>query len=278
MKEFDVLKKHDFKFNKKFGQNFIFDKNLLKAIVNDAQIDKNTNVLEIGCGSGTLTGEIAFVAKKVVGFEIDTNLKDVLSETLEEYDNVEIVYKDILKTSISEIENKFDGDYVIIANLPYYITTPIIFKFLEESTRLKSLVIMVQLEVARRLCAKENTEDYGSITVALNSCADVNLVRIVKRNMFTPAPNVDSAIVKIDFNEKYQINNKKILEKVIRSAFAMRRKTLSNNLKSSFAFDACEIERLFKQNNLKNDVRGEALSVKQFVDLANSIATLVEER
>ena len=276
MKEFDVLKKHDFKFNKKFGQNFIFDKNLLKAIVNDADIDDKTNVLEIGCGSGTLTGEIASVAKKVVGYEIDTNLKQVLSETLSEHNNVEIVFNDILKTNIEEIESKFDGDYVIIANLPYYITTPIIFKFLQEATRLKRLVIMVQLEVAKRLCAKENTEDYGSITVALNSRGDVNLVRVVKRNMFTPAPNVDSAIVRIDFKDKYDIKDNDTLEKVIRSAFAMRRKTLVNNLKSGFSFDMHSIEKLLKDNNLEANVRGEALSVEQFVKLANSIYEMIK--
>lgn len=276
MKEFDVLKKHDFKFNKKFGQNFIFDKNLLKAIVNDADIDDKTNVLEIGCGSGTLTGEIASVAKKVVGYEIDTNLKQVLSETLSEHNNVEIVFNDILKTNIEEIESKFDGDYVIIANLPYYITTPIIFKFLQEATRLKRLVIMVQLEVAKRLCAKENTEDYGSITVALNSRGDVNLVRVVKRNMFTPAPNVDSAIVRIDFKDKYDIKDNDTLERVIRSAFAMRRKTLVNNLKSGFSFDMHSIEKLLKDNNLEANVRGEALSVEQFVKLANSIYEMIK--
>lgn len=276
MKEFDVLKKHDFKFNKKFGQNFIFDKNLLKAIVNDADIDDKTNVLEIGCGSGTLTGEIASVAKKVVGYEIDTNLKQVLSETLSEHNNVEIVFNDILKTNIEEIESKFDGDYVIIANLPYYITTPIIFKFLQEATRLKRLVIMVQLEVAKRLCAKENTEDYGSITVALNSRGDVNLVRVVKRNMFTPAPNVDSAIVRIDFKDKYDIKDNDTLERVIRSAFAMRRKTLVNNLKSGFSFDMHSIEKLLKDNNLQANVRGEALSVEQFVKLANSIYEMIK--
>ena len=276
MKEFDVLKKHDFKFNKKFGQNFIFDKNLLKAIVNDADIDDKTNVLEIGCGSGTLTGEIASVAKKVVGYEIDTNLKQVLSETLSEHNNVEIVFNDILKTNIEEIESKFDGDYVIIANLPYYITTPIIFKFLQEATRLKRLVIMVQLEVAKRLCAKENTEDYGSITVALNSRGDVNLVRVVKRNMFTPAPNVDSAIVRIDFKDKYDIKDNDTLERVIRRAFAMRRKTLVNNLKSGFSFDMHSIEKLLKDNNLEANVRGEALSVEQFVKLANSIYEMIK--
>lgn len=271
MKELEIIKKHNFKFNKKFGQNFIFDKNLLKAIVGDADIDNNSNVLEIGCGSGTLTKEISAVAKKVVGYEIDNNLKDVLAESLSQCNNVEIVFKDILKTDIKEIESKFDGEYVIIANLPYYITTPIIFKFLEEATRLKKLVIMVQLEVAKRLCAKENTSDYGTITVMLNSLGNCEITRIVKRTMFTPQPNVDSAIVKFEFNNKYQIKNYKTFSKLVKSAFAMRRKTLNNNLKSSYNYSNEQITKLLSQLLLPDNVRGEALSVEQFVKLSNLI-------
>lgn len=271
MKELEIIKKHNFKFNKKFGQNFIFDKNLLKAIVGDADIDKNSNVLEIGCGSGTLTKEISAVAKKVVGYEIDNNLKDVLAESLSQCNNVEIVFKDILKIDIKEIESKFDGEYVIIANLPYYITTPIIFKFLEEATKLKKLVIMVQLEVAKRLCAKENTSDYGTITVMLNSLGNCEITRIVKRTMFTPQPNVDSAIVKFEFNNKYQIKNYKTFSKLVKSAFAMRRKTLNNNLKSSYNYSNEQITKLLSQLSLPDNVRGEALSVEQFVKLSNLI-------
>ncbi len=271
MKEFEVLKRHDFKFNKKYGQNFIFDKNLLKAIVGDAEVDKNTNVLEIGCGSGSLTNELASVAKKVVGYEIDTNLKDVLAETLAEHPNVVVNFKDIMKCSISEIEKQFDGEYIMVANLPYYITTPIIFKFLEEATKLKSLVIMVQLEVAKRLCAKENTVDYGAITASINYRADSKITRIVKRNMFTPQPNVDSAIVKIDFKHKYDITNEDTLNKLIKCAFAMRRKTLANNLKSSFNLTGEQIDNILLKADLKSGVRGEALSVEQFVKLSNLI-------
>lgn len=274
MKELEVLKKFDFKFNKKYGQNFIFDKNLLKAIVADGDIDKNTNVLEIGCGSGTLTNELALCAKKVVGYEIDTNLKGVLSETLQDKNNVEIVFNDIMKTDIHEIESKFDGEYVIVANLPYYITTPIIFKFLEESTKLKRLVIMVQLEVAKRLCAKENTADYGTVTVALNAKGHTKLTRVVKRTMFTPQPNVDSAIVRVDFVKKYDIKNEEVLSKLIKTAFAMRRKTLANNLKTSFGFSNETIKKLLSENNLTENVRGEVLSVEQFVKLSNSIYDL----
>ena len=160
MSTIDLLKKHGFKFNKKYGQNFIFDSNLLKSIVSDASVTKEDEVLEIGCGAGSLTKQLSLSAKKVVAYEIDENLAPVLNDNLAGCDNVEIVFKDVLKASIEEIESKFSGDYILVANLPYYITTPIIFKFLEEATRLKRLVIMVQKEVAERLCASENTEDF----------------------------------------------------------------------------------------------------------------------
>ncbi len=269
MKEFDVLKKHDFKFNKKYGQNFIFDKNLLKAIVADAEIDKSTNVIEIGCGSGSLTNELANCAKYVVGYEIDNNLKDVLAETLSEHDNVKINFMDVMKCSLKDIEAQFDGEYVMVANLPYYITTPIIFKFLEEATKLKRLIIMVQLEVAKRLCATENTSDYGAITVSINYRGDSKITRVVKRNMFTPQPNVDSAVVRIDFKNKYNIKSQYVLKKLIKAAFTMRRKTLVNNLKSSFNISTQESEHFLTEAGLNLNVRGEALSVSQFVDLAN---------
>jgi len=169
MSNIDILKKHNFNFNKAFGQNFIFDTNLLEKIVGDADIDENTTVLEIGCGAGTLTKQISKKAKKVVGYEIDKNLIPVLQENLADCENVEIVFKDVMKEKTSDIESRLGGEYVIIANLPYYITTPILFKFLNESTCLKRFVIMVQLEVAERLCAKENTQDYGAITVEIDS-------------------------------------------------------------------------------------------------------------
>ena len=211
MGNIDVLKKHNFNFNKAFGQNFIFDVNLLNKIVDDAEVDENSVVLEIGCGAGTLTKQIAKRVKKVVGYEIDNNLKPVLNDNLSDLNNVEIVFNDIMKVKTSEIEDKLGDDYIIIANLPYYITTPIIFKFLQEAKRLKRLIIMVQLEVAERLCAKPNTPDYGTITVAIDAVADAKITRIVKKNMFTPMPKVDSAIVKIDYNNKYNISDKDIL-------------------------------------------------------------------
>lgn len=262
--------KLNIKFNKSFGQNFIFDTNLLKAIVSDGGVTKNTEVLEIGTGAATLTKEIGLQAKKVVSYEIDKNLEPTIFNTLSESTNVNVVFKDIMKESIENIEANFAGDYVMVANLPYYITTPIIFKFLETATRLKTMVIMVQKEVAERLVAKHNTEEYGAITAVINAVADTKITRIVKRNMFIPAPNVDSAVVRIDFNkQKYNIKNYSNLSKLIKAAFHMRRKTLVNNLKSSFNLDKERVEDAFNKLNLSMSVRGEALSPEQFVMLSN---------
>lgn len=262
--------KLDIKFNKNFGQNFIFDTNLLKAIVADAGVNKSTDVLEIGTGAGTLTKEIGLMANKVVSYEIDTNLMSTISNTLSASNNVQVVFRDIMKEDMGLIESNFEDDYVMVANLPYYITTPIIFKFLENATRLKTMVIMVQKEVAERLCAKSGTSQYGAITAVINAVANTKITRIVKRNMFIPAPNVDSAVVRIDFvKNKYNVKSFENLNKLIKCAFHMRRKTLVNNLKSSFGLPNDKVENAFKQMNLGMGIRGEVLSPEQFVELSN---------
>lgn len=274
MSNIDILKKHNFSFNKSFGQNFIFDTNLLDKIVDDAEIDKNTTVLEIGCGAGTLTKQIAKRAKKVVGYEIDKNLVPILQENLSDLNNVEIVFKDVMKESTADIENRLGDKYVIIANLPYYITTPILFKFLKEAKGLIRFVVMVQLEVAERLCAKAGTSDYGAITVEIDSVADAKITRIVKKNMFTPMPKVDSAIVRIDFKNKYEIFSHEVLQKLIRSAFQMRRKTLTNNIKTAFNLSNEDIQKIYKKLGLELNVRGESLSTMQFVELSNILSEI----
>lgn len=272
-----MKEKLNIKFNKSFGQNFIFDTNLLKAIVNDAEVSDTTDVLEIGTGAGTLTKELALKANKVISYEIDTNLKPTIENNLEDIKNATVVFKDILKEDMQTIENSFDGNYVMVANLPYYITTPIIFKFIENATKLKTMVIMVQKEVALRICAKENTADYGAITAVINAIANTKITRIVKRNMFVPAPNVDSAIVKIDFDKnKYQINSFENLSKLIKCAFHMRRKTLINNLKM-LNVSKEKIEEAFNTLNLNPNVRGEALSSKQFAELSNLLFWLIKQ-
>lgn len=270
MSNIEILNKHNFKFNKAYGQNFIFDKNFLQSIV-DGIIDKNTTVLEIGPGAGTLTSILCENSKKVIAFEIDKNLKPILEENLAKYNNVEVIFNDIMKVDISEIEEKLKEDYVIVANLPYYITTPIIFKFLENATRLKSLIIMVQLEVAERLCAKPGSKEYGAITPAIDYRGDAKIIKKVNRTMFTPVPNVDSAIVKIDLKNKYNITNRKIVNDTIKCIFAMRRKTLENNIKSYFNLSSEIVDKIIEECNFPKQLRGEKLTTDEIIKLSSVI-------
>ena len=276
MSNIETLKNHNFKFNKAYGQNFIFDTNFLQSIVDKIDIDNKT-VLEIGPGAGTLTSIIANSAHKVVAYEIDNNLKPILAENLAGYNNIEVVFQDIMKADIKDIEDKLGGDYDMVANLPYYITTPIIFKFLENATKLKSMTIMVQLEVAERLVAKPNTKDYGAITPAIDYRATAKIVKRVSRNMFTPVPNVDSAIVKIDFEEnKYNVDNTKVLDDTIKCVFAMRRKTIENNIKSYFKFSSDTTNEIVAKAGIKTGTRGETLDTETLVRLSNVINTYIK--
>lgn len=272
MSNIDILKSHNFKFNKAYGQNFIFDTNFLQSIIDKIDIENKT-VLEIGAGAGTLTSIIAKKAKKVVSYEIDNNLKDILKENLSEFNNIEVVFGDIMKFSIEEIENKLGNEeYVMVANLPYYITTPIIFKFLETATKLKSMTIMVQLEVAERLVASPGSKDYGAITPAIDYRATAKIIKTVGRHMFTPVPNVDSAIVKIDFEkDKFKVDNQKILDDTIKCVFAMRRKTIENNMKTFFKLPSETINEIVSLAGIKSGARGETLNTEQLVNLSNII-------
>lgn len=266
-----VLKKSGFNFNKRFGQNFIVDPNLLNSIIKKSDISKEDTVLEIGVGAGTLTRAISYNAKKVIGYEIDLNLKPVLNETLKDLDNIEIRFKDVLKDSIKDIEDGIGEDYVLIANLPYYITSELILLFTQKAKHCKKIVIMIQKEVAERLIAKEGTSEYGCLTLAVNAMYNVRIIEEVNRKMFIPSPNVDSSVVLMEKDStKYNIKDYDTYNRVIRSAFSMRRKTLINNLTKSFNIsrdECCEILNNYLQNN--NDVRGEALSVSDFVILSN---------
>ena len=275
----EILRDCNFEFKKKFGQNFFTDKNLLTAICEDAEISKQDNVLEIGVGAGTLTKALSEYAKKVVGVEVDKSLFDVLSMSLKGYENIEIVFKDFLKTEATEINNMFDGSFKVVANLPYYITTNIIFKLVEEDFACESLTLMVQKEVAERLSSKPGTKDYGTITAELDSIGDVEIKRIVNRNMFTPMPNVDSAIVNIKLNKnKFDIKDLGLHQKVIRASFSMRRKTLANCLKTNFGFNTEQLDSVFEGLNFDKTVRGEALSTKDFVKLSNYIYYIVNKK
>jgi len=276
MSNLDNLNKHNFKFNKAYGQNFIFDKNFLTSIV-EGIVDKDTVVLEIGAGAGTLTSILCEYAKKVYSFEIDNNLKPILEERLSEYNNVQLIFDDIMKVDTKEIENMIDEKFIIVANIPYYITTPIIFKFLEESENMTSMTIMIQLEVAERLVASAGSKNYGAITPAIDYRGNAKIIKKVSRKMFTPMPNVDSAIVKIDIDKnKYNVTNSKVTDDTIKCAFAMRRKTLENNIKSYFKFSSDIIDKIFEESKLEKTIRGEKLTTEQLVNLSNIIAKYVK--
>ena len=253
----ELTKKYDFRFSKKYGQNFIGDENLLAAIVGDAQITSDDVVLEIGPGAGTLTRQIAKKAKKVVAYEIDKTLEPILNDTLASCDNVEVIFEDIMEVSESEIRQMVGDKFKIVANLPYYITTPILFKFLSSSLSVQSFTVMVQKEVAERICAKPHTSSYGALTVSVALKGIASIPRIVNRNNFTPPPNVDSAIVKIDL--------------LVRSAFAMKRKTLVNNLCSSLSLTRDKAEEYLNKIGVKTTARAEELSAEQFAHLCNEI-------
>lgn len=267
-----TLTKYGFTFKKAYGQNFLTDESLLESIVINAGVKQKTTVLEIGCGAGALTKQLALKAKKVIGYEIDLKLKPILEDVLCGFSNVEIVYKDVIKENLTDLEKKLGKDYIMVANLPYYITTPIVLEFLEKAKNIKSMVIMVQEEVALRLTAKEGTADYGAITVAIKVRGDSTIIERVGREKFTPIPNVDSAVVKIDLNrEKYKNIDFKTVRDLVRCAFNNRRKTFANNLMKSYGFNREEAILLLNSCGIDANARGETFSDKQFVLLSEKI-------
>lgn len=268
----EILIKHGFHFNKRFGQNFISDSNLLLSIASLSGVTKNDTVVEIGVGAGTLTKEVAGFAKRVIGYEIDGNLRPVLSETLSGVENAEVVFKDFMKVKTEDFEEEIGEDYIVIANLPYYITTPVIMKFIEEATHCKRLVIMVQEEVALRLCAEENTPDYGGITASVGIVGEAKIVKRVPRNMFYPVPNVDSAVVRIDIvGAKHGVLDLPLYRKVVRTAFLSRRKTLANNLMQSMGYTRQQAEDILTRAGIDLKARGETLSTEGFAVLTKAI-------
>ena len=265
----DILNKNGFRFNKRFGQNFLTDPVLLDDIVAKSGITENDTVVEIGCGGGTLTAAIAKKAKRVIGFEIDANLKPVLAETLAGFDNVEIVFKDVMKTKTKEIEKICGGEFSVVANIPYYITTPILMKFVEESEKVKSITVTIEAEVADRLTAKPGTEDYGAITAGIDLVGNAEQLLFIDRKKFYPAPNVDSAVVKITMDRnKYPGADKKAYRAAVRCAFASRRKTLANNLMQSFKISREEANEIICAVTDNPLARGETFSTEDFVALS----------
>lgn len=264
-----VLEKHGFRFKKQFGQNFISDPNLLRSIVEASGIDENTTVVEIGCGAGTLTRALAEVAKRVYAFDIDRDLQPVLSETLAGLENVEVIFRDFNKLDLKAFEAEIEP-YTVVANLPYYITTPLVTKLLEESDKVQGLSIMVQEEVAERFCAKEDTPEYGSITAAIALKGSARIVKRVSRTLFYPRPNVDSAVVKIDFERgRIAVKSENAYRQTVKSAFLNRRKTLENNLINSFALTREQAKNALTLADVDEKARGETLSPERFARLSD---------
>ncbi len=271
-----VLKNNNFTFEKRYGQNFLTDENLLGEMVEGAGVDKNSTVVEIGMGAGTLTMQIAKRVKKVFGFEIDTKLKPILAETLKDYDNIEITYNDIMKIKTIDLEKQIGGKYTVIANLPYYITTPIIMRFIEEAENCESIIVTIQKEVAERITADAGDSEYGAITASINAVADSVITMYIGREKFLPPPNVDSAVVKITLNKnKYDIKDIKQYRKLIKTSFLMRRKTLVNNLIKGYPLNREQVENILTSLGFKTDVRGEDLSSQDYVNLYNKIEKII---
>lgn len=273
----DIIRGVDFHFNKALGQNFITDANLLDAIVADSGINGDDTVVEIGTGAGTLTRAIAKVAKKVYSFEVDRNLQPVLALSLQGVDNAEVIFRDVLKMKDDELKSVVGDSFKVVANLPYYITTPLAMRFIESTLDVKSVTIMVQKEVALRFVAKPNTADYSAITLAIEMAGDAQITRNVSRNMFFPSPNVDSAVVRIDIDRtKLDGENAPLLHKLVRSSFAMRRKTLANNLSVAFQIDKQEAGKLIEEAGFSPMVRGEALSLDDYKKLTKTLGTRIK--
>ncbi|MBQ3596596.1 MAG: ribosomal RNA small subunit methyltransferase A [Clostridia bacterium] len=267
-----LLYSHGINLKKAYGQNFLTDQTLLEDIVNQSGIDKDTTVLEIGPGAGALTGELCKKAKKVIAYEIDQRLKPLLAQTVGGYSNLEIVFKDVMKEKLNVLEQKLGDNYLLVANLPYYITTPIVMNFLENSKKLNSLVIMVQKEVAQRFCAPPKTTDYGAITVAINLRGKAKIIKQVPREMFTPPPNVDSAVVKIDIDRKKleSVDLDKVRE-VVKIAFSSRRKMLVNNLMNAYKLARTDAETLLINSNVSLTARAEELTSEQYITLSENL-------
>ena len=276
MKISEDLKKEKFRFKKQFGQNFISDDHLLAKIVEAAEITPEDVVIEIGPGAATLTAALAEKAAQVIAIEIDKDLFPIIERRMAGYAKFELVAGDAMKVDFDALAAKYGAKrYKVVANLPYYITTPIVMRFLEEGFRVSELVIMVQQEVADRFLANPGTKAYGAITAAINYYGSVSRAFNVPRTMFTPRPEVDSSIVKIKCyeNKPFEADDEKLLRRVIKAAFGQRRKTLNNALKA-LNLPKEELDEALKTAEIDASLRGETLSIEEFVCLSNAISKI----
>lgn len=275
-----VLERHGFTFKKSFGQNFLTDTNILQKIVDTAEIDKNVNVIEIGPGIGALTEFLAENAAEVVAFEIDERLVPILEDTLRDHDNIKVINEDVLKADLQTHVKEFKNPNLpikVVANLPYYITTPILMHLIESKIPFAEFVVMMQKEVADRISAEPNTKAYGSLSIAVQYYMTAKVAFVVPRTVFVPAPNVDSAILKMTRREQplVEVKDEDFFFRVSKISFVHRRKTLWNNLTSHFGKSEevkAKLEQALENANIKPSIRGEALSIPDFARLSDALS------
>ncbi len=276
-----IVESHGFKFSKSLGQNFLIDSNVVDNIVEGANIGPEDYVIEVGPGIGTLTREIAKRAKKVIAVEIDKNLIPILGKTLSDLENVELINEDILKMDVKKvIDEKLEGKRVkLIANLPYYITTPIVMRFIEEEIPVSAIVVMIQKEVADRMNASPSTKEYGSLSVAVQYYCETEIVTNVPKTVFIPQPKVDSTVIRLDVleNPRIKVMDKKLFFKVVKGAFSKRRKTILNCLGSyDMGMPKEDIKIILQSAGIDPVRRGETLSIDEFATLANEFYKFIQ--
>lgn len=266
----ELVNKNDFNFKKRFGQNFLVDQNILHNIISYSNVDSETLVIEIGAGSGNLTTKLAEKAKYVLAYEIDYKLKPVLAERLNSYQNINLIFDDFLKRDISSDIKDYKYQHLyVIANLPYYITTPIITKLINDKINIDKMVIMVQKEVGERFNAKPGTKEYNSLTIFINYYFKVRKLFNVSKKAFIPQPKVDSVVIELSKKEeKYNVLDEALFFKVVKDSFTHKRKNLRNNLKD---YDLDTITKVLSKYNLDLTVRAEHLTIEQFISIANEI-------
>lgn len=275
----EILKKYGFSFKKSLGQNFLIDTNILHRIVDFAELTDESGAIEIGPGIGALTEQLAKRSKKVTAFEIDQRLLPILADTLSPYPNVKIIHEDILKADVRQViaeEFKDIHDLMVVANLPYYVTTPIILKLLSENLPIRGIVCMLQKEVADRIAAKPSTKEYGSLSIAIQYYTIAETVMIVPKTVFMPQPNVDSAVIRLIKREKpiVEVRDEEFLFKVTRASFAQRRKTILNNLSSQLPDGKAKKEQIIEaleQTGIDPTRRGETLTIEEFGHLSDAL-------
>lgn len=270
-----ILSKHGFTFSKAMGQNFLVNPSVCPRMAEFSGADENTGVIEIGPGIGVLTNELCKIARKVVSVELDTRLMPVLEETLAEHENFKVINADVMKVDLHKlIEEEFAGmDVVVCANLPYYITSPIIMKLLEDKLPIKALTVMVQKEAADRLCAEVGSRESGAVTVAVNYYSEAEKLFGVSRGSFMPAPNVDSAVIRLNVAEKPRVDVKdeKLFFRMVKSAFGQRRKTISNSVTSGLSLSKDSFRAACEAADISPAARAEALTLEELARLANAI-------